>query len=188
MPKHTFFSDVVFDRASVSPRFGFLIRLWIPISGCACCGLPSRPTTRPSPARHAPTCPWRPHTPMHPFHLSHLVSRAATPSPSIPPLSHLFALGDPVDGYRQFLDPKVTSPLPLPLSVSLSLPFPPSLHASLTFFTCARPGGAARSSAAPWRGPAARPGVPRGATSWPWRTAYAAPGAACEDHGPPARP
>jgi hypothetical protein len=53
----------VFDRASVSPHFGFSIRLWIPISGRACCGLPSRPTTQPSPVRPAPASPWCPHPP-----------------------------------------------------------------------------------------------------------------------------
>jgi hypothetical protein len=105
---------------------------------------------------------------------SHLVSRVATPSPSLPPLSHLFALDDPVDGYRRFLDPKVSSALPLPLSLPLPplSPFPacvPILF-PLSPRPCARPGGAAHPSTALWRGspwhspmarpPAARPGVP----------------------------
>jgi hypothetical protein len=82
---------------------------------------------QPSPVQHAPARPWRPHTPhAPPPSLSHLVSRAATPSPFLPTLSHLLALGDPVGGYHRFLDPKVSSPLPLSLSLSLSLslPFP----------------------------------------------------------------
>jgi hypothetical protein len=112
---------------------------------------------------------------------SHLVSRATTPS--LPPLSHLFALGDPVDGYHRFLDPKVSSALPLPLSLPLPplSPFPacvPILF-PLSPRPCARPGGAAHPSAAlwcgsPWHGPvarppAARPGVPsrRGLAAWP---------------------
>jgi hypothetical protein len=66
------------------------------------------PPTSPAPG-HAPLAP---HTPLcaPPPSLSHFVSRAATSSPS---LCHLFALGDPVDGYRWILDPKVSPHLPL---------------------------------------------------------------------------
>jgi hypothetical protein len=63
---------------------------------------------RPDPAQPSPACSLAP-----------LVSRAATSSPFLPLLSHLLALGDPVDRYRRILDPKVSS---FPLSLSLSLP------------------------------------------------------------------
>jgi hypothetical protein len=138
-------SDVVFNCASVSPRFGFLIRNWIPISGRSCCGLLSRPTTQPGPARS------RAHPHPHAPPLSHFVSRAATPSPSLPPLSHLHALGDPVDGYHRIFDPKVSSshspsPSPFPFPACVPAPPPPA----------ARPPGPSPSRAAS-PAPAARP-------------------------------
>jgi hypothetical protein len=133
------------------------------------------------PARPGPWCPT-------PLPLSHLVfprSNSLSLSLSSTSLSHLFSLGDPVDGYRRFLDPKVSSPL---LSLSLSLPFPlpyarpwpPGGAASLA------PGGAASpapSSAAPWTH--ARPPspqrrgsmAPRGAAPGPLRRGLSAPGA-----------
>jgi hypothetical protein len=88
------------------------------------CVVGFRPVPRPSPAWPGP---WRPTPPMRtPLSLSLIwFSRVATPSPSLPLLSHLFALGDPVDGYHRFLGPKVTSPLSSPsLLLSPSLPFP----------------------------------------------------------------
>jgi hypothetical protein len=98
-----FLSDVVFNCASVSTRFRFLIRNWTPIRGRVCCGLPSGP--RPTPPQRAPAgAPHNPPPCVPPLPLSHLVSLAATPS--LPPLSHLLALGDPLDGYRRILDPK----------------------------------------------------------------------------------
>jgi hypothetical protein len=109
-------SDVVFNHASVSPRFGF--RFAIGFRSVVVCVVGFRPNLgQPGPARGAPHPPCAP-----PPSLSHCVSRAATSSPSLPPLFHLFALGDPVDGYRWILNPKVSSPLPfsLPLSPSLS--------------------------------------------------------------------
>jgi hypothetical protein len=92
----------------------------------------SVPAPRPSPARPSPAwpSPWSrapsaPHPPCAPpLPLSHLVfPRSNSLSLSSTSLSHLFALGDPVDGYHRFLDPKVSSPL-LSLPLSLSLPFP----------------------------------------------------------------
>jgi hypothetical protein len=150
-------SDVVFNRASVSPRFGFRFAIGFR-SVVACvvglCPGPRPSTTQPKAAQPSPgRAPLAPHPHAH-LSLSLIwFSHAATPPPSpfLPPLSHLFALGDPVDGYRRFLDPKVSSPL-LSLSLSLSLPFPlpctrpcPPMCASLA------PLGAA--SLAPARGP-----------------------------------
>jgi hypothetical protein len=116
------------------------------------------------PARPGPACSRAPLAPLHPPcapppPLSHLVSHAATPSPFLPPLSHLLALGDPVDGYHKILDPKVSS---------LSLPFPYAASPR------ARPPWSP-SRAAPWprcaapvcgplaRGPARGRAAPRGA-------------------------
>jgi hypothetical protein len=118
----------VFNRASVSPRFGF--RFAIGFRSVVVCVAGFRPGPRPSPARPSPARPgpWRPTPPCVPPSLSHLVfPRSNSLSLSSTSLSHLFALGDPVDGYRRFLDPKVSSPL-------LSLPLPPlcpSLRVSL---------------------------------------------------------
>jgi hypothetical protein len=95
-----------------------------------CCGLLSRPAAQSSPARRAPTRPWRPQTPHAcPLSLSLIwFSHATTPSPSpsLPPLSHLFALGDQVDGYHRILDPKVS---PTSHSFPSTLPLSPSSHA-----------------------------------------------------------
>jgi hypothetical protein len=107
-----------------------------------------RPAMRPSPAR-----PWRP-----PLSLSCICFSRAT-TPSLPPLSHLFALGDPVTVITEFWIPKVSSPSPsLPLSPSPS-PFPSSLHASPPFSPArglaARPAPTSHGAAptAPWHGP-----------------------------------
>jgi hypothetical protein len=114
--------------------FWILICNWIPISGRVCCGLSSRPATQPSPTQPSLAQPWprapgAPHAPLAPpctpLPLSHLVfphSNSLSLSLSSTSLSHLFALGDTVDGYRRFLDPKVSPPLLS--SLSLSLPFP----------------------------------------------------------------
>jgi hypothetical protein len=148
-------SDVVFNCASVSPRFGFLIRNWIPISGRSCCGLLSRPTTQPGPARS------RAHPHPHAPPLSHFVSRAATPSPSLPPLSHLHALGDPVDGYHRIFDPKVSSshspsPSPFPFPACVPAPPPPRGAASWSL-PLARSLPGSRSAAFPVPSRAASP-------------------------------
>jgi hypothetical protein len=63
-------------------------------------------TTQLSPTGPLATRPWRSTPPMRPLSLSHLVSRAATPSPFLPPLSHLFALGDPVTVITVFWIPR----------------------------------------------------------------------------------
>jgi hypothetical protein len=85
--------------------------------------------TQPDLARRTPRAPLAPHTHHAPpsLYLSHLIfPRNNSLSPSSTSLSHLFALGDPVDGYPRFLDPKVSSPL---LSLSPSLPpLSPSLR------------------------------------------------------------
>jgi hypothetical protein len=171
-------SDVVFNCASVSPRFGFLIRNWIPISGRSCCGLLSRPTTQPGPARS------RAHPHPHAPPLSHFVSRAATPSPSLPPLSHLHALGDPVDGYHRIFDPKVSSshsPSPSPFPFPACVPAPPPPRRGLLV-----PPPRAQPPRLPQRG---LPGAlarglppPRGAAPWPLVRGLSSP-----DARPPAR-
>jgi hypothetical protein len=88
---------------------------------------------------------WRPHTAMGPPpSLYHLVSHTATPSPSLPPLSHLFALRDPVDGYRRVLDPKVSPHLRLSSPfLSLLLLSSQSCHGALAVVPWSRLG-------APW--------------------------------------
>jgi hypothetical protein len=81
--------------------------------------VPAPDLAQPDPTQSgAPRAPHIP--PMRPLSisLSFDFSRAATPSPSLAPLSHLFALGDPVTVIAGFLDPKVSFPL---LSLSLSL-------------------------------------------------------------------
>jgi hypothetical protein len=86
----------------------------------------------PAPRTSQPTRPLAPHTPPMCPPLSHLVfprSNSLSLSLSSTSLSHLFALGDPMDGYRWFLDPKVSTPflslsLSLSIYLSLSLPFP----------------------------------------------------------------
>jgi hypothetical protein len=117
-------SDVVFNRASVSPRFEFSICNWIPISGRACSGFPSWPATLPSPAWPLVACPWRPQHPHAPTpSLSFCFPRSNSLSLSFTSLPPLCPRCDPVDGYRRFLDPKVSSPPP-PLSLPpLSLPY-----------------------------------------------------------------
>jgi hypothetical protein len=120
-------SDVVFNHASISPHFGF--RFAIGFRSVIVCVVGFHPDPRPSPARPNLGRPGpargAPHPPrVLPPSLSHSISRAATSSPSIPPLFHLFALGDPVDGYRRILNPKVSSPLPFSLPVRVA---PPSL-------------------------------------------------------------
>jgi hypothetical protein len=133
----------MFNRASVSSRFGF--RFAIGLQSVVVCVVGFRPGTRPSPARPGParsSVPLAPPTPhVCPLSLSLIwFSHASTPSPFLPPLSHLFALGDPVDGYRRILDPKVSLPLP-PSSRALSLgrvpslprrPWPPRLPGALS--------------------------------------------------------
>jgi hypothetical protein len=104
--------DVVFNRASVSPRFGF--RFAIGFRSVVVCVVGFRLGPRPSPARHdlaqpdwalgyAPLAPHTPHAP--PLSLIWF-SRAATPSPFLPPLSHLFALGDLVKVIAVFWIPR----------------------------------------------------------------------------------
>jgi hypothetical protein len=69
------FSDVVFNRASVSFRFS--IRVFLLISGCACNGLLARPVVRPSPWR-APLAPHLPHARPLPLSISFYFSRCNT--------------------------------------------------------------------------------------------------------------
>ena len=144
--------------------------------------VPSRDPTKPDPARPgAPTPPCTPPSLSH-FGSPRNNSLSSTSLPSPCPRC------DPVDGYRQFLDPKVSSPL-----LSLSLPFPlpcarpcPHPHARVPARGLAAwlasawpprrgprgtaPGGSSRHDpavwplgATPWRGPATRPpgGSPR---------------------------
>jgi hypothetical protein len=147
MPKHIFLSNVVFNRASVSPRFGFLIRNWIPISGRVCCGLLSRPATQPGRARRVPARPWRP-TPLCAPSLSHFRfshnNSLSLSSTSLPPPCP----SDPVDDYRRILDPKVSSSLSLPLP-----PLSPSLRASQR---CGPPGPSRGPPGPQRRGPLPR--------------------------------
>src|SRR5688572_24251067 len=110
---------------------------------------------------------------MRPLSLSLIwFSHAETPSPSLPPLSHLFALGDPVDGYRWILDPKVTLPLPLPPPPSTRRPWPAPLP------TASLPGALAPSRVPPRRarpshalpgslGPRPRPSPVRSSSATP---------------------
>jgi hypothetical protein len=120
------FSDVVFNRASVSPRFGF--RFAFGFRSVVVCVLwasvPARDPTRPSPARLGvpPARPWRPTPPCAPsLSLSHLIfPRNNSLSLSSTSLSHLFALGDPVTIFAGFWIPRWAPP---PLSLPpLSLP------------------------------------------------------------------
>jgi hypothetical protein len=124
--------------------------------------------------------------------LSHLVfprSNSLSLFRSSTSISHLFALGDPVDGYRRFLDPKVSSPL---LSISPSpspFPFPACVHCPPRACPCTAlgprrtrswsPGGAALPSQR------ARPSPPRGAAPSP--PARAAPSPQAVQPRPPAR-
>jgi hypothetical protein len=164
-----------------------------------CCGLPSRPATQPSPTHPSPSWPWprahgAPHPPLRTPSLSLIwFFRAATPSPFLPPLSHLFALGDPVDGYRWILDPRVSSPLPFSLPPSPSLPrervAPVSaLHHVAPAAPCPCPSawpsplprrGTRPPTPAPQRGSAApAPPLPRGMRPPVRPTRLAAPGVA----------
>jgi hypothetical protein len=118
---------------------------------------PAQPDpTQPGPARpRVPLAPTPPCAP--PLPLSHLVfprSNSLSLSLSSTSLSHLFALGDPVDGYRLFLDPKVSSPL-LSLSLPLSLPFP--FRACVPAWPSAPGGAASAPQRSGPRPPAMRP-------------------------------
>jgi hypothetical protein len=159
-------SDVVFNRVSVSPRFGF--RFAIGFRSVVVCVVGFRPGPRPSPARSsAPQAP--PHPPcVPPPSLSHFVSRATTSSPSLPPLSHLLALGDLVTVVAGFWIPRCAS---LSLSLSQLPPHSPSPRGAP-----ARPrrrprrrgGGAGRAAPLPYRS-AAPSSPPCGAPTLPWR-------------------
>jgi hypothetical protein len=119
MSKHIYLPDVVFNRTSVSFRVSICI--FLSISGRVCCVFSARPATRPGPAL-------APHTPMCPVSLSFCFPRSNSLSlfsTSLPPLCPRC---DPLDGYRWFLDPKVSSP---PLSPSLP-PLPSFLRAPLS--------------------------------------------------------
>jgi hypothetical protein len=126
--------------------------------------VPTRDPAQPDPTQLGPARPLVPHTPMRApsLSLSHSIPRAATSSPSLPPLLHLFALGDPVDGYRRILDPKVSSPFPVSLPPSPFLP--PCAR-------CPRPYPSSRSPRGPSPlplGAATRPvPTPRRGSAWP---------------------
>jgi hypothetical protein len=120
--------------------------------------VPGRDLAQHDPTRPLAARPWRPTPPCAPPPLSLIwFSRVATPSPFLPPLFDLFVLGDPVDGYRWFLDPKVSSPI---LSLSLSpspspFPFPVCVPAPpARVLACLLGGGVA-------------PSWPLGAVAWP---------------------
>jgi hypothetical protein len=158
-----------FDSQLDSDHWSCVLRASIPAHD------PAQPDpTQPGPAWRDPACPWRPTPHVRPLSisLSHFIfprSNSLSLSLSSTSLSPLFALGDPVDGYRRFLDPKMCSPL-------LSLSLPPSLYLSLSLslslpflFPCVSlllPHARARPS---WP-PAARPSQPlaRGRPG-PWR-------------------
>jgi hypothetical protein len=136
-----------FDSLLVSDQWSFV--LWV--FG------PRRDPAQPGPGR-APLAPHPPCAP--PLSLSLICfSRATTPSPSLPPLSHLFALGEPVTVIARFWIPKVSSPSPSP--------FPSSLRASPPFSPARSPLRAAPTD--PWRAPA------RGPSGSPWRGPCARP-------------
>jgi hypothetical protein len=170
-------SNVVFNHASVSPRFGF--RFAIGFRPVVVCVVGFHPDLRPSPARPSPARPRAPLAPHSPS-LSFGFPTQQLPLPLLP-FFHLFALGDPVDGYRRFLDPKVSSPLlSLSLSLSLSLPFPlpracpwplarASLHGPRPPAARLRPPRRARPRPpGVWTlAPAARPPWPRGTAPGP---------------------
>jgi hypothetical protein len=142
-------SDVVFYRASASPRFGFRFVIGFR-SVVVCVVIPSRPATQPSRAQPGPACPAR--HPLPPF-----LSFVFPTQQLLLPLFHLSlsprALGDPVTVITGFLTPKVSSPFPPHLSLSLSLPFPLFPARVPALLSCARA----------WRGlggPLARPRRP----------------------------
>jgi hypothetical protein len=109
-----FLSDVVFNRASVSPRFGF--RFAFGFRSVVVCVLwasvPARDPTRPSPAQLGapPARPGAPHPPCAPsLSLSHLIfprNNSLSLTLSSTSLSHLFALGDPVMVFAGFWIPR----------------------------------------------------------------------------------
>jgi hypothetical protein len=149
--------------------------------------VPAPDLAQPDPTQSgAPRAPHIP--PMRPLSisLSFDFSRAATPSPSLAPLSHLFALGDPVKVIAGFLDPKVSFPL-LSLSFSLSLSLSPPFS-----FPVRHPCPAlVRPHPAPARCPcpplgAAPSGLPGGARPSPRRGPGRSRGGAPAP--PPARP
>jgi hypothetical protein len=102
--------DVAFNRAFVSPHFGFRFAIGFrSVVVCVWASVPARDPAQPNPAR--PSVPSRalgaPHPHAPPLYLSLIrFSRAATPTPSLPSLSHLFALGDPVTVIAGFSIPR----------------------------------------------------------------------------------
>jgi hypothetical protein len=137
--------------------------------------VPTRDPTQPDPTQLGPARPLAPHTPMRApsLSLSHFVPRATTSSSSLPPLFHLFALGDPVDSYCRILDPKVSSPFPFSLPPSPFLP--PCARCPRPYPSSRSPrgpsplplGAATRPIPAPRRGGAWPPYLPLGATAQP---------------------
>jgi hypothetical protein len=98
-------SDVVFNRASVSPCFRFDSQLDSDQSSCVLwASVPSRDPAQPD--LDTGRAPLAPHAPS--LSISFCFPRSNLLSFSLPPLSHLFALG-----YHRILDPKVSPPLPL---------------------------------------------------------------------------
>jgi hypothetical protein len=101
----------VFNRASISPRFGFRFAIGFQSVVVGVVGF--RPGPRPSPTQPSPGRPWlrAPGAPPHPMRDPLPLSLiwffcAATPSPSLPPLFHFFALGDPVMVIAGFWTPR----------------------------------------------------------------------------------
>jgi hypothetical protein len=100
-------SDVVFNRASVSPRFGFRFAIGFQLVVVRVVGsLPG--SSRPSPAQPGPgRAPQTPPMRAQPLPLYLILFPAQQPPPtSLPSLSHLFALGDPVTVIAGFWIPR----------------------------------------------------------------------------------
>jgi hypothetical protein len=116
-------SDVVFNRASVSPRFGF--RFTIGFRSVVACVVGSRPGL----AQPGPSAPPSPCAPPPSLYLILFPTQQPPPTP-LPPLFHLLCPRcDPVDGCHDRRSPRwaptsLSLPLPSPFS---SLPHKPML-------------------------------------------------------------